>query len=101
MVVYTDNEKAAALAIVTISSTAIGISMGLLFGFKCPKFLCFPGFETKPCTKKILIPSLIGMIIMGMIARNFFGGVLAAFPTDWAQEIKSICLSILLIRGGL
>ena len=82
--VYSDNDKAAALAIVTITSAAVGITMGLLFGFKCPKFLFFPGFETKPCTKKLLIPSLIGMIIMGMIARNTFGGVLNAFPTDWA-----------------
>lgn len=81
--VYTNSDKAVALTIVTITSAAVGISMGLFFGFKCPKFLCFPGFETKPVTKKILIPSLIGMIIMGMIARNTFGGVLEAFPADW------------------
>jgi hypothetical protein len=81
---YSDSQKALALAIVTILSTVVGIAMGLFFGFKFPKVLCFPGFETKPCTRKILIPSLIGMIIMGIIARNTFGKVMEPFPADWS-----------------
>jgi hypothetical protein len=79
----------------------VGACVGLISGFKAPKILCFPGVEVKPLVKKIVIPALIGMIIMGVIARNTFGPVMKAWPSIWAQEIKSICLAILLIRGGL
>jgi len=41
------------------------------------------------------------MIILGCIARNLFGSVMDAYPTLWTSYIRSICLSILLIRGGL
>jgi hypothetical protein len=89
------------LSISTLSAAVVGIIIGLAFGFKCPKFWFFPGFQTKPCTQKIVIPSLIGMVLMGMIARNFFGEIMEPFPSIWSQYIKSICLSLLLIRGGL
>jgi NhaP-type Na+/H+ or K+/H+ antiporter len=47
------------------------------------------------------IPSLIMMIILGCIARNTFGDVMKAYPSAWTSYIRSICLAILLIRGGL
>ena len=41
------------------------------------------------------------MIIMGCIARNFFGEAVVAYNNEWAQYIRSCCLALLLIRGGL
>lgn len=48
------------------------------------------------------MPPLVGMIIFGCIARNFFGDfVVTNYPNYWADWIRQICLSIILMRGGL
>ena len=42
------------------------------------------------------------MIIFGCIARNFFGDfVMDNYPDYWADWIRQVCLSIILMRGGL
>jgi Kef-type K+ transport system membrane component KefB len=38
-----------------------------------------------PLLKKIKIPSVIAMIFMGCIARNFFGKPVEAYNNEWAQ----------------
>ena len=44
----------------------------------------------------------MGMIVFGCIARNFFGKfVVTNYPMYWADWIRQICLSIILMRGGL
>ena len=82
-------------------AAAAGIAVGLLFGFTFPALGKFKGYRLNPIIKKVQVPSLIVMIIMGCIARNLFGKVMDAYPTLWSSYIRSICLSILLIRGGL
>ena len=39
--------------------------------------------KIKRIQKKILIPPLVGMIISGMIVRNFFGDIMLAWPSGW------------------
>ena len=60
------------------------------------------GKKTAPLCTKVTIPPLVGMIIFGCIARNFFG-VLGTeyYNSYWADWIRQICLSIILMRGGL
>lgn len=41
------------------------------------------------------------MIIMGCIARNFFGDVMKPYNNAWAQWVRICCLGILLTRGGM
>ena len=42
------------------------------------------------------------MIVFGCLARNFFGDyVMRSYPDDWADWIRQVCLSIILMRGGL
>jgi hypothetical protein len=41
------------------------------------------------------------MIIMGCIARNYFGEFMNKFPNDWAQWIRNCCLGIVLVLSGL
>jgi NhaP-type Na+/H+ or K+/H+ antiporter len=41
------------------------------------------------------------MILMGMVARNCFGREVIAYQEKWASMIREICLTLLLIRGGL
>ena len=55
----------------------------------------------KPLLRYVTIPPLIGMIFLGFIARNFFGGVMEAYPNKWAAYIRVICLCTLMLRGGI
>jgi len=42
------------------------------------------------------------MIVFGCIARNFFGDfVQDYYPNTWADWARQVCLSIILMRGGL
>ena len=36
-----------------------------------------------------------------MLARNCFGNATIGFPDNWAGVLRTICLAILLLRGGL
>lgn len=90
-----------ALAIVVVMSGIAGSLVGLLGGYHFPKLLCFKGYHLKPILTGVVIPPLLGMIVIGIISRNFFGSATKDFPKEWASFIKSICLGILLIRGGL
>ncbi|CDW89456.1 mitochondrial sodium hydrogen exchanger nha2 [Stylonychia lemnae] len=98
---YSNGEQVGSLAIVVAVAAGAGIAVGLLFGFTFPPLGKFKGYRLEPVIKKVQVPSLIVMIILGCIARNLFGKVMDAYPTLWTSYIRSICLSILLIRGGL
>lgn len=59
-------------------------------------------FKIKPLCTAIQCPALVGMIVFGCIARNFFGDfVMDNYPDYWADWIRQVCLSIILMRGGL
>jgi hypothetical protein len=51
----------------------VAIPLGLLGGFKAPKFWIIKEINIKPYSKKLVVPPLVGMIIISMIARNLFG----------------------------
>ena len=56
----------------------------------------------KALLTKIEIPPLVGMIVFGCIARNFFCAEYTDhYPEPWAGWVRSICLSIILLRGGM
>jgi NhaP-type Na+/H+ or K+/H+ antiporter len=101
---YTDfsvGENIASLVLLIVVAAFGGIAVGLLGGFHFPKVWKFPGYHLKPIIKGVVLPPLIIMIIMGAIARNCFGSVMEAYPSDWTAHIRGFCLAILLIRGGL
>ena len=87
--------------IVVIFGSIGGILISFLAGIHVPKIGKFPGFTTRPIFTSIIIPPLIGMIIMGFIARNFVPICEQAFPSRWAYFIRMISLCLLLLRGGL
>ena len=66
-----------------------------------PKIGKFKGFKIKPIVRYVTIPPLIGMILLGFIARNYIGGFMHAYPSRWATFIRLICLCMILMRGGL
>jgi NhaP-type Na+/H+ or K+/H+ antiporter len=56
----------------------------------------------KPLLTKITIPPLVGMIIFGCLARNFLcTEYMQHYPEVYASWIRSVCLSIILLRGGM
>eukprot|EP00347_Sterkiella_histriomuscorum_P004939 403358501 len=98
---YTIGEQVGALALVVIVSGLAGIILGLIGGYKFKKFWIFPEYTLKPLLSKIEIPPLIYMILMGMIARNFFGEAMKPYPATWTVWMRSCILAILLTRGRL
>jgi predicted Kef-type K+ transport protein len=64
----------------------------------------FPWCKIKPCirNKDIKIPPLVGMLLFGVFARNFFGDyVKDYYPLVMAEWARKICLCVILLKGGL
>jgi len=91
------------MIVVIITSALGGIGVAFLGGVHMPKNagFCIPAFHTHGLFKSFKLPPLIGMIVMGMIARNCFGREVIAYQEKWASMIREICLTLLLIRGGM
>jgi hypothetical protein len=99
---YTIGDSLAAYAAMWAVSFGIGVVIGLLGGFTFPKFGPIGGWRINPVIKGVVLPPLIFMIILGCVARNCFGpDLMAPYPNLWSSWVRSICLSILLVRGGL
>lgn len=96
-------EKFAALLIVVLFAGVGGFLTKLLKGAELsPNGCCKEGVKIPPVSKTITIPMLVGIIIFGCIARNWFPQTLMdSYPNDWAGWIRTVCLSIILMRGGL
>lgn len=63
--------------------------------------LCFKGYVLKPLTKRVYLPPLVAMIIMGFIARNFAGDLSEAYPVKLASWVRNCVVAVLLTRGGM
>ena len=55
----------------------------------------------RPCFNYIKIPSIVGMILMGVLARNISQWTLDTFNDELATYIRSFSLMIILVRGSL
>jgi len=51
--------------------------------------------------KKVEIPPLVAMILMGFVARNFAGDLSAAYPSKIASWVRNCVGAILMVRGGM
>lgn len=84
-----------ALIVVLVFGTLGGFLFQMLQGMKFSKMGCIPAFTIKPLMKKVIIPNLLGMIIFGMIARNFFGEIMLHYPDQWTSYLRQVCLCLL------
>jgi NhaP-type Na+/H+ or K+/H+ antiporter len=95
-------QHAIGLIVTYLVGSAGGVLFAILSGgidFKIGKI---GPVQIKPLLSKIVIPPLVGMIIFGCLARNFLcGWYMDVYPDKYAGEIRSICLSIILMRGGM
>jgi solute carrier family 9B (sodium/hydrogen exchanger), member 1/2 len=95
-------QQMVALGFVVLFATFGGIVVQILM-----KGLTFQTGKVGPVkipnvTDKVAIPPLVGMIIMGCICRNFFcTDYMMHYPEATAGRLRSVCLSIILLRGGM
>lgn len=47
------------------------------------------------------LPSLIGMLLSGLLLRNVPGGLVDDLPEKWSSDIRAAGLSVILMRSGL
>ena len=47
------------------------------------------------------VPSLIGMLLMGLLLRNVPGELVDDLPERWSSDIRAAGLSVILMRSGL
>ncbi len=98
---YPEGEKLGALLLIAFCAAIGGFLVQLLAGIKTQRVGCIPPINIRSICTKVTIPPLVGMIIFGSIARNSFGSVVEPYPDDWAGWIRMLCLSVILLRGGL
>lgn len=88
----------------SIGSYAVVLLFGALGGvlFQMMQGFTFAGYKVPPLCTSVTVPPLVGMVIFGCLARNFFGDLTEThYPEAWADWGRQICLSIILMRGGL
>ncbi len=95
-------DQALAMFVVVFSAAIGGILVHLLKGVNIGENCCCKtGFKIRSVSEKITIPPLVGMIVMGCVARNFFGSFMDHLNGDWSEWVRMVCLSVILLRGGL
>lgn len=91
-----------ALLVVVLMATVGGILVQLMLrgvSFKSGKV---GPIEIPALLTSIEIPPLVGMIIFGCLARNYLcAEYMDHYPEIYASWVRSICLSIILLRGGM
>lgn len=53
------------------------------------------------CANAVGLPSLIGMLLMGLFLRNVPGKLVDDLPESWSSDIRAAGLSVILLRSGL
>ena len=95
-------EQLFAMIVVVVCAMIGGMLVNLLKGMNLgANCCCKKGFKLPALSEKITIPPLVGMIVMGCIARNFFGSKMDHLNDDWSEWVRMVCLSVILLRGGL
>lgn len=62
----------------------------------------YGSYKCKDRCPKVKVPPLVLMIVFGCIARNFFGWLTTdVYPDVWADWARQLCLSFILMRGGM
>ena len=69
---YSFGKQLGAIVFIIFMSSVGGMAVGALGGFSIPPIgKIFKGFELKPIIKRVRLPPIVGMIIMGCVGRNY------------------------------
>ena len=98
---YPLSEQLGSLIFICVLAGIAGTLVDSLYGFKVPSFGRFKGCTVPALLVKVQIPSLIVMIIMGFVLRNFGGSIVSAYPPEIAGWVENCVLGFILVRGSL
>jgi hypothetical protein len=98
---YNGGFQLGSFLLVSFMAAIGGLLIQLLNGLTIPKFLCFKGLKLKALFGRVHFPLLIGMVLGGIVARNYFGIAVLAYQEKWGGYLREVCVCILLMRGGL
>lgn len=88
--------------LIVVAFAAVGgILVSFLAGYHFHGLLCIPHFQIKPLITKVKFPPLLGMLIFGCLIRNILGFESRHYHETWAAKIRGICLTLILVRGGM
>lgn len=95
-------QQLAALFVVVLCATVGGILVQIMMrGIEFNSGTVGP-VRIKACLTSIQIPPLVGMILAGCLARNFLcNDYMQHYPEVTASWFRIVCLSIILLRGGM
>lgn len=86
---YSDGEKFAALLVaVLFGLVGGGVAHFIGNGVTLPKRYFNSYKIPAPSRGYFKLPTLLGMIIFALIARNYFGQFMEAFPDVWGSWIR-------------
>lgn len=95
-------ERLLALGVVVLCATGGGMLVQILMKGVQWKTGSVGPKDWKPVLTAVQIPPLVGMIIMGCLARNFLcESYMMHYPEYLAGWVRNVCLSIILFRGGM
>ena len=101
----TFGQQMQAMLVVVIFAACGGILVQIMMKgleFRSGKLGATKHLKIPALLTKIEIPPLVGMILFGCIARNFFcSEYMDHYPEYYAGWVRSVCLSIILLRGGM
>ena len=95
-------EQMTALGVVVLMAAVGGILIQILMrGIMFESGSVAP-IRIKAMLTSIQIPPLVGMILFGCLARNFLcTEYMQHYPEVTASWIRVVCLSVILMRGGM
>ena len=95
-------QQLTALLVVVLCATVGGIIIQILMRGILFESGSVGPVRIKACLTSIQIPPLVGMILAGCLARNFLCyDYMQHYPEVTASWIRIVCLSIILLRGGM
>ena len=91
-----------ALLVVVLCATVGGILVQILMRGILFESGSVGPVRIKACLTSIQVPPLVGMILAGCLARNFLcTAYMQHYPEVTASWLRIVCLSIILLRGGM
>lgn len=96
------DERILALFVVVLTAAIGGMLIQVaMFGITFKSGKIGP-IEIHPLLNAVKIPPLVGMIICGTLARNFMcSEYMQHYPEPIAYWVRNVCLSVILLRGGM
>lgn len=89
------------ISLVYFAAAFGGILTDMLHGYKFSWPFNILINETKPIITKFIIPDLLGQLVFGFLVMNLFPKLMEDYNSKWSEYIRMVCLTVILLRGGM